>query len=177
MTVAAEFILPAQPPQGSFEVKPLGGDGRIYPILQYSGRCDVVGDASGGVARVNIGFDTSYTAMVASLMGRVVAGTGLGTIDVVLDVLEQGDDQIASHQVCTEITGIGTVTHLCLWKPPAKFVAPRIDANTGTPSSFQGRIVNPGAGVTFQLFFDVLMWRPEARQESPYGILQANQSR
>lgn len=74
ISVTEAFTLPAQPTStnGSTQYVPLGGDGFSAPKAAYMVRgARIAGDASAGLATINITMDDRFTSMIQYVTGQI----------------------------------------------------------------------------------------------------------
>ncbi len=84
MSVNYSFALPAQPDEGGFELVPLGGNGFTAPHSMYLASPFITGDASGGIAEVDMTLDDRYTCLVNHVQVDATSAAGAKHTRIVL---------------------------------------------------------------------------------------------
>lgn len=87
MSVYEAVELPAQPSSGSSTYEGKGGNGLVAPMAAYYlNSFAVTGDATGGVAQVNVTCDPRYESMLAFIASKATGGTIGAAVDCRLQV-------------------------------------------------------------------------------------------
>lgn len=123
MAVTSSVILPAQPDAGVVSWVPLGGDGVTAPLGYYEVDLQLVGDASGGNATINITFDGRYTNLLSWANLKIFDDTAAGefSVDLTRSAAFNGLHQVGTYPGITE--AVVTVNSAWLWYPPPLFFA------------------------------------------------------
>jgi len=156
MAVSSIVTLPAQPTVGASIWIPLGGDGVYAPIGYFDVLNQVVGDASGGNATLQINFDRRYTNLLSFVNVGVQADTAAGDFQI---AMEEIDGAALGLAVNGTLPGVAetfvTVNSAYMWYPPPVFY----------PGAGQVRAVFPNvdATETYQATVQVFAYNRDVR--------------
>ncbi len=164
MAVSATVVLPAQPATGLTTFIPLAGDGLFSPLGYYLVENNVVGDASGGVATVQIGGDPRYTNLFSFVNAKVSSAAAATDFLISMSFNAAGpiDNQI---QVVGTMPFVGAVgLESCyLWYPPPILWT--------TAGFLQMACINVDVTETYQLFTQVYCFAKDVTNVMPLSLL------
>lgn len=138
MSILQDVVLPQQPGSGDVTFVPLGGDGWTSPQSMYYFSVDQTGDASGGVATIDVGRDQRFEQVIDFLEVQNIGGAVVFRLDIFRNTQSRA---IACGTTLAE-TSISTA----LWSPPAiidpfewRMAIPNVDTIV---SRFKGVVYN-----------------------------------
>ncbi len=168
MAVSSTVTLPAQPTVGESAFTPLGGDGKLAPLGCYLTRINVVGDASGTTATLQINLDPRYTNLVAWVLVGAQAMAAAGEFEVRL--LDQAVPSVPTIDI------VGTLPHVAeatfvnnasfLWYPPPVYFQQK--------GIIQSIVVNIDATETYKLTAQIYCFDANVLRLAPLPFLQWN---
>lgn len=168
MAVTTTVAIPDQPATGVIEFLPLGGNGKVAPLGCYMVDVQLAGDASGGLATINVELDPRYTNLVAFYSAKV--DSAATAPDFFMD--------IRANAAATGFAGpsiVGTMPHTTiitlgnasfLWYPPPIYY-PR-----GGHISLT--MTNVDATEVYAVVAEVYCFDSDVRSLAPLYLLQLN---
>jgi len=175
VSVSFTVALPAQPPSGSTDIVPLGGDGFVAPesATHFSGI--IQGDGSGGFASIQVGFDPRWVQLVSYVSLKIVG--------IAADVNAQQEIRVTAFEtfIVTNtapykaITGITGSPNNLLWTPPAILLSAGASPLTNGPY-YRFYTDNPGVGNNVQVSMRVYNFNKRARELVPLDKLMSSLS-
>ena len=172
MSVSISVILPNQPPgapeAGSVEIHPLGGNGFVSPHSVYHGTVSLIGDASGGEAKLNLGFDPRYSQMVNHLAVQIAGMTADMAGDMQIretGVSRMGPRFTIKHQPVPSLAAEGRVS----WSPVPYIVA-KDNVDPDLPANINATFENIDLA-KYTLFFHIFNFDRRAREVVPLELI------
>ncbi len=160
--------MPAQPTIGESAFTPLGGNGQSAPLGCYMTRINVVGDASGGTATLQMNLDTRYTNLVAWVLVGAQAMAAAGEFEIRL--IDAATPSVPTIDI------VGTLPHVSeavfvnnasfLWYPPPVYFQQK--------GIIQSVVVNVDATETYKLTAQIYCFDSNVLRLTPLALLNWN---
>lgn len=133
MSVTSDVILPAQPADGSFEVRPLGGSGYTSPSQLSVVNVRSASDASGGFNQIGITLDDVFSNLVNILQIAIAGAAADVAFKAQLAVLATGESLQVTGDANFSSVGLNNQTS-ALWSPPPLIVNTEAELRVTVPN-------------------------------------------